>query len=170
MAEVADSTESLTARPGEPAVEYLPKLTPVEETFCSRLKSRRRWTSSKRRYRMRSTISRIFHRIEIQLDSKGAGRRRHGHRYASLGKLQRYFTSSCLADPAGIARPDVRHSRRGACRLTSKEVGEPRAYHANLSDRRPARGQGLRQPDRGDHHGRFQILGRIRRPGQHLRK
>jgi len=76
LAQAADPKEEATARPSEPAVEYLPKLTLVEETILAALEKPTTMDFIETPLQDAVDYLKDFHGIEIQLDTKvleGAG-------------------------------------------------------------------------------------------------
>jgi len=69
LAQAAEAEES-TARPGEPSVEYLPKLTPVEEKLLSALDSPTTFDFIESPLQDAVDYLKDHHGIEIQLDNK----------------------------------------------------------------------------------------------------
>ncbi len=69
LAQAADAAEESTARPGEPAVEYLPKLTPVEEKLLSALDSPTKMEFIETPLQDAVDYFKDHHGIEIQLDN-----------------------------------------------------------------------------------------------------
>ena len=70
LAQAADSKEKTTARPAEPTVEYLPKLTPVEETILLALEKPTTLDFIETPLQDAVDYLKDFHGIEIQLDTK----------------------------------------------------------------------------------------------------
>ncbi len=157
-----------TTTPPQPAVEFLPKLTPVEEKILLALEKPTVMDFIETPLQDAVDYLKDFHGIEIQLDTKVLEGCRYRHRLAGHSQVARYFATVRVADPAGSARHDIRHPRRSLA-IHHQGGGLHLADHPDLPGRRPARGQGLRQPHRSDYQrGRFQIVGRIWRRGQHL--
>jgi hypothetical protein len=70
MAQAAEAAEESTARPGEPSVEYLPKLTLAEERILAELEKPTEFEFTETPLQDAVDYLRDFHQLQIQLDTK----------------------------------------------------------------------------------------------------